>query len=706
MIVRTLPGRILILSALSLAVLWSVQQFVVLPPFLETFRKVASLGVRVGVLWVLALVVVRYRRVFLWRVRRKLILSYVFLGFVPVVLVVLFALAGGWVLHASVAGYLLREGIDDALSEVHQVAATAAAEISSNPERAQAVLDRKYTLLAVKYKGLSLTVAPIRSAAATTPVVAASSTSTASPVGPKVVPTGDAGAWKHLAPPREAPDWVAGRDFYGILAMIPEGLSASDSDAERLLLRAAVPLADRRHVVIVDLPVDTDLSARLDEHTSVRITSVAVGAGTTAGPGAAPAAPLAARPAVVPPMEDEDDELAEAPRLWDGFFRKSVLMADFVDWNTGSTGLVTIGLDAPLHKIYRHVATASSGQRELQDFLPVLVGLGGLLLVVQGVALFFGVNLGRQITYAIHELSEGTERVRQGDFSHRITMDTKDQLGALGESFNRMSAGMEHLLHVQREKQRLDDELRIAHEIQTSLLPERPPVIPGLTIADLCVPAREVGGDYYDFFVLGPRQLGILVADVSGKGTSAALYMAELKGLMLALAHAERSPKQLLTRVNALLADHLDNRSFITATYAVVDLDARTLTHARAGHTPLMVASARTPDTSEVVTPSGMVLGLRLPGAADRFEQVLEEHTLPLHPGDAIALYTDGITEAMNEQEDLFGDAALGRVLAAHRGLDAIGIRERVLRDVQAWVGTAEPHDDMTMVIIKVEEPS
>src|SRR5204863_7208472 len=167
--------------------------------------------------------------------------------------------------------------------------------------------------------------------------------------------------------------------------------------------------------------------------------------------------------------------------------------------------------------------------------------------------------------------------------SHRIRIDSGDQLGELAGSFNRMSSSIEHLLHVQREKQRLDDELRIAREIQKSLLPPAPPVVAGMTIADLCEPAREVGGDYYDFFDLGGRRLGVMVADVSGKGTSAALYMAELKGLMLALTKKEQSPRRLLIEANRLLANHLDNRSFITMTYAVLDLDARTLTCARAG---------------------------------------------------------------------------------------------------------------------------
>jgi len=152
--------------------------------------------------------------------------------------------------------------------------------------------------------------------------------------------------------------------------------------------------------------------------------------------------------------------------------------------------------------------------------------------------------------------------------------------------------------------------------------------------------------------------------------------------------------------VNRRLVGHLDNRSFITMTYAVIDLDAGTMTCARAGHTPLVVVSD---GKSEVLTPDGMVLGLRLPGADHRFEEILQEHVQPLRAGDVIVLYTDGITEAMDATGELFGDAALARVLSSHPGLDAAGIRERVLREVKAFVGDAEPHDDMTMVVLKIE---
>jgi serine phosphatase RsbU (regulator of sigma subunit) len=172
---------------------------------------------------------------------------------------------------------------------------------------------------------------------------------------------------------------------------------------------------------------------------------------------------------------------------------------------------------------------------------------------------------------------------------------------------------------------------------------------------------------------------------------------------MLSLSRREESPRRLLIEANRLLAAHLDNRSFITMTYAVIDLEARTMTCARAGHTPLIVVSG---GRADVIAPSGMVLGLRLPGAAVRFEDVLEEHTRLLEPGDAIVLYTDGITEAMNEAGDLFGDEGLAAVVVAQHDLDAAGIRERVVREVRAFVGAAEPHDDMTMIVLKLDDLS
>ena len=186
-----------------------------------------------------------------------------------------------------------------------------------------------------------------------------------------------------------------------------------------------------------------------------------------------------------------------------------------------------------------------------------------------------------------------------------------------------------------------------------------------------------------------------MVADVSGKGTSAALYMAELKGLMLALSSKEQSPRRLLIEANRLLAEHLDNRSFITMTYAVIDLDARTLTCARAGHTPLIVVSGGAQRDRHARRAWCSACGC--PARRSGSSEVLEEHTRPIAPGDVIVLYTDGITEAMDETGELFGDEALASVVAGQHELRRGGHpRARGARSarVRRRRRTARRHDD------------
>ena len=342
--------------------------------------------------------------------------------------------------------------------------------------------------------------------------------------------------------------------------------------------------------------------------------------------------------------------------------------------------------------------------------LVLLVVVGGLFFVIEVVALVVGSALARSITGSVHELFTGTERVRQGDFTHKIAVTAEDQLGELAGSFNSMTASIEDLLRQAAEKKRLEEELRIAHEIQMSLLPQGPLVMPGLSVTALCVPAREVGGDYYDFLPLDDHRVGVLIADVSGKGTSAALYMAELKGLVLSLSQIHTSPRALLIAANRIIAQHLDARSFITMTYAVVDLRARTMTYARAGHTPLIhvpgdhaAAGGVPPGAHSGLSPDGMVVGLKLDNG-EMFERLLDEQTIPLQAGDLYVFFTDGISEAMNGADDCFGEVRLGQLVEDHADLPSDELRERVLREIAAFVGDAPQHDDMTMILLKVEE--
>jgi serine phosphatase RsbU (regulator of sigma subunit) len=182
--------------------------------------------------------------------------------------------------------------------------------------------------------------------------------------------------------------------------------------------------------------------------------------------------------------------------------------------------------------------------------------------------------------------------------------------------------------------------------------------------------------------------------------------MAELKGLVLSLSRIHSSPRDLLISANRIIARHLDARSFITMTYAVLDLGARTMTYARAGHTPLIYVPARNgaaAPLAKILAPDGLVLGLKIDDG-ETFERILEEETIQLQSGDLYLFFTDGISEAMNAGDDCFGEARLAHLLEQYGDLPADQLRERVLSEIAAFVGGAPQHDDMTMLLLKVEE--
>jgi serine phosphatase RsbU (regulator of sigma subunit) len=208
-----------------------------------------------------------------------------------------------------------------------------------------------------------------------------------------------------------------------------------------------------------------------------------------------------------------------------------------------------------------------------------------------------------------------------------------------------------------------------------------------------------VGGDYYDLLPLSDTRLGVLVADVSGKGTSAALYMAELKGLVLSLSRIHESPARLLIEANSILSANMDSRSFVTMTYAVVDTQRGTMRYARAGHNPIIHFDAAAGRT-RLLTPPG--LGLALDKQGDQFQEVLEEAEVPLGKGDLFLFFTDGVSEAMNTGAELFGEDRLRGLLEQSESWGTEEIKEHILAGIRAFVGEAAQHDDMTLVLLKV----
>jgi sigma-B regulation protein RsbU (phosphoserine phosphatase) len=667
LLVRTWPGRLFLIAA-ALKFLVAVWRIVfdaaTLPAIVRALSGAATVGLAIAVAVFIWRLFVQVKRRLLWRVRRKLILSYIFIGVIPALLILVFFLFAGSLVFMNVSAYLFKDGYDTIVEDTRLSAQAAATEIARNPVAAAETIQRVHRIRVSKYPAISVAYL--------------------APDGR----TETLGPWKPLPRPQSVPRWIK-ED----IASMSLGLPVRDAPGEEdLVVRTVVKVGPggTGGAVVVDIPLDDQVTYRLHDTTGVQLENVSNPRAEGAAARTSTAQPIAPSRSV--------------------FFERSLAQVDIRNWETGAVHQDTLALSYRLRELYNHLSTAQSmrvqGMRLSDALMFMLVAIGVLFLIIEAAALIMGLALARSITSSVHELFMGTERVRQGDFAHRINIESRDQLGELADSFNQMTGSIENLLLTAAEKKRLEEELRIARQIQMSLLPRGPLDFPGISMTALCVPAREVGGDYYDFFHVGDRQLGILIADVSGKGTSAALYMAELKGLMLSLSQIYKSPRQLLMEVNRIISENLDTRSFITMTYGVLDLNVGTMTFARAGHTPMVfLGGDGAKGDAQSLAPSGIVVGLRIPGATEKFSDLLEEQEVKLHKGDVLVLYTDGITEAMNAGQDLFGDDRLGRLITEHGHLDTGDLRERILREIESFVGGADQHDDMTMILIKIEEP-
>ena len=245
------------------------------------------------------------------------------------------------------------------------------------------------------------------------------------------------------------------------------------------------------------------------------------------------------------------------------------------------------------------------------------------------------------------------------------------------------------------ERERLEQELMVAQRMQKRLLPQGAPEIASVDFSAVSESSTEVGGDYYDFILLPNNQLGIIVGDVSGKGVSAAFYMAEVKGIFLSLSKICKSPRELLVRANHTLMENLEKKVFVSLVYAILDVPKEKLTLARAGHCPVVFVSG---DRHELVRPTGLGLGLT---DGMLFEESTEERTIKLRRNDVCVFYTDGITESRNSTEEEFGYDRLVATVMEAKSLPANEIKNRILHAVRTFTGNQSYTDDMTLVVIK-----
>jgi serine phosphatase RsbU (regulator of sigma subunit) len=367
------------------------------------------------------------------------------------------------------------------------------------------------------------------------------------------------------------------------------------------------------------------------------------------------------------------------------------------NWETGAIeNWTAYEIRTSYARTFSDLATVGS---QLANWVWLLTAISLTALVIDVSAIRMCVRLSRDIAMAIDDLSGAAQQISGGNFAWRTPVQSNDQLGELIHNFNQMAVSLERLKKEEVVKLQFESELRVAQRVQEYLFPRLAPVVPGATVAGHTLPARPVGGDLYDFFDLDHGQLGLLCADVSGKGVPAALMMANLQAVARAHvgARADSSAAhaaQFVEKVNQEFVGRFGNNRYATLFWAEYDAQARLLRYVNAGHPPPILIHS----TGEIerLEPDGLPIGM-FRNARYATSQ------LQMKAGSRLILFTDGITDAQTSSGEEFGDT---RVIDCCRSipseLDAEGVVERLMQAVAEWSVDAEQFDDTTVVVVAV----
>jgi sigma-B regulation protein RsbU (phosphoserine phosphatase) len=654
----------------------------------------ASLGGWVIFLSVLAIVLLAIagyrwlRSQLLWRLRNRLIVTYVFIGVIPVLLLVMISLITLYLLAGQFASFVVTSDITTHLRSMEAanraIAHHLATQISDG-----AKLDAEISLAR-----------PRRSEWMRRQVCAWYRNQ------PQPYCSGPEGAAGF-----DSPSFITG-DFDDIV-----------SDHGTLYLRTATVLAaeQNRLRVILSEPLDNYFVERIaGDLGRITVYGTAIpGANSTASAQQNDAKPFlsfddgerrqqAFSAGTIPPASNAFDY--EVP---------FTIPLQVVDWATGERRRDGALADVQTRTsvIYARLFAARGDYAKGVEY--ILLSIAILFAIIELLALFVGTKLTRSITSAVGQLYEATKHINRADFSHRITVHSSDQLATLANSFNSMTTSIEKLVQEQKEKQRLEGELAIAQEVQAQLYPKLITQLETLEVHGFCRPARTVSGDYYDFLALNSDKLMLAVGDISGKGISAALLMATIysavraytiedipvlrepatigatggSGLMLASESrgADASPATLLTLLNHQLYESTPAAKYATLFLGIYDGATRRLNYANGGHLPPILISED--GSSQLLSCGGTVVGL--------FDNLsFPEATVQLRPGDMLVAYTDGVTEPENDYGE-FGEERLIQLVRENRHLPLERITEIVTAAVADWIGDNEQPDDVTLVLAR-----
>ncbi len=667
-----------------------------LPGALGTFFSVIQIFVGIAVAIVAIPLVARFvRRRLLWSLRNKLVVTYLLIGLAPVVLFVTFVLISAYVAAGQFSIHLVDSRVQEELGQLGGINA-----------------HRTELITRLINEGLLLRNPP----ADWTAEVESTNTRLRR----------DTVAYINGAPfdlgrpqgktPLGLPPWAAElkeRDFHGLV------LDGSD------LYLAAIHqqrLNDGRLLSVVSsMPVDEPLVEAFSKglgRVRLLVERLSSSQASSGRKGTGQERRSIAGGATPPSVNLADVQVRFLSTL------------SMIDWDTGEHDNVPIEVDSRPSLLYQQLFGASLGGIITDVYRIGLIILCIVFGVIELLALIMAIRLSRTMTASVADLYDATQKIDQGELNHRIGVQRNDQLAELSRSFNKMTGSLQRLLEEQKEKERMQNELSIAQEVQANLFPQRVTSLERLELHGICRPARSVSGDYYDFLVFHEEAhdgipsrretgLGIAIGDISGKGISAALLMATLHSAVRAyrfaseeLVYSQSALEGLMTsrdvngkdcdelfqspgRILALLNRHLyrstQPEKYATLFLAHYNADTSTLTYSNAGQLPPLVLSrdgfVRRLDQGGTVV--GLIDGMHYD--EDRFQ---------MKPGDILVAYSDGVTEPENDFGE-FGEERLIEVVRRYRDQPLHVISAQVMQALDAWIGAEEQPDDITLVLAR-----
>jgi sigma-B regulation protein RsbU (phosphoserine phosphatase) len=674
------------------------------------------------------------KRKILWRLRNRLIVTYVFIGVIPAVLLVAMSLIAIYLFAGQFASFVVTSEINSQLRSMQAVNAAVGNELAARIEKGEAPTAE--SLEGLRKRDRTWARRRVGAWHGTRVLVQSSSAQNPSPISFPEFFNKNGNAFA-----KEIRD---GQPFKEIVR----------EEGELYLRVASVfQVGQEQLTVVTGEPLDQNLVAEiatnlgeitlyaagisLDEKRP-RVLKQSSGKESTQNSSGSPTS-LTVKPetnnnAVVINEDNQDISVKGKDEVLRPTFTVGALPAaasamdreitfgtplPVVDWKTGDMeragALVKVRTRPSV--LYNHLFAALGDIARGIEY--ILLGVLIFFAIIELVALIIGTRMTRTVTGAVAQLYDATKNVDRGDFSHRIPVKSSDQLAQLSLSFNSMTESIEKLIQEQKEKQRLEGELAIAQEVQAQLFPRQVSELESLEVHGFCRPARTVSGDYYDFLTASSHKLILAVGDISGKGISAALLMATIHSAVRAysveslpqmrepvavgaVAGAGRvmaawpegievSPGALLGLLNHQLYESTPPEKYATLFLAIYDGRSHQLTYSNGGHLPPILIGED--GAMRRLEAGGTVVGL--------FDNMTyDEGSVQMHPGEIFVAYSDGVTEPENEFGE-FGEDRLIDLVSTNRHLPLIQISQSVTSAVEDWIGDNEQPDDITLVLAR-----